>query len=677
MVISGIKQIPGLNPSNPLAPSFPHRRESSKNKNSRSGQHELLVADFEECPNLKVDPLRGNQSIDWIPACAGMTKFRFNRRSRLNGMIWILFTLISLLAATPALAAFQASVDRNPVAEGESFTLTLKSDENLGDDPDLSPLQQDFEVLGKSSGSSMQMINGSVTRSIHWQISLMPKHSGPSVIPAIKAGGQSTQPIVIGVTKADQAKAAQQSGELFVEVIAEPHSAYVQQQIMFTVRLHRAVNIGNGSSLSDPKFPGMDAMVERIGEDRTYQTMLNGQAYAVTERRYAVYPQKSGQFNSEPVQFDGEIIETSRGGGFMFNPFVQSSRYKRVNSKSISFSIKPAPAGLGGVQWLPASQLQLTEQWSENPPKFTAGEPITRTLTISAKGLSAAQLPALDGQNIDGLKLYPDQPVLKDNKDDNGISGVRTHKIAIMPTRPGSFILPAIEVKWWNVNTDKMEVARLPPREITVLAGNTNSGSANAANTNQLPALAAGASPGAPSELTAPSPDIFSNTALAPTGLADTKYSRGWWPWLSLILGTGWLATLILWWWQARKKQPSAKTGSGNEESARVKSMAQLENQLKKSCMSNDAAQAKSKLLGWAKLRWPQNPPTSLTAMAGLCQQPLAGALNELDRALYAQNKDEWQGEKFWELFSKHKPVNEAMQEGKSDSLEPLFLASR
>lgn len=575
----------------------------------------------------------------------------------LKRMITLHITIISLLFASPAQAAFQAFVDRNPVAVDESFTLTLKSDENLDSNPDLNVLKQDFDVLGQSRGSSIQIINGNATQSIQWQIRLIAKRSGQLTIPAINAGGQSTQPIVLNVTGANEAQAAQQSGELFVEVSAEPRTAYVQQQIIYTVRLYRTVNIGNGSTLSDPIFPGMDAVVERLGDDRSYQTTHNGQAYAVIERRYVIYPQKSGQFTSAPVQFDGEIIEAKRGGGiFMFDPFNQNSRHKRVSSKTIAFSIKPAPAGLGGAQWLPASKLQLTDQWSENPPKFTAGEPITRTLVISASGLTASQLPALDSNTIDGIKLYPDQPVLKNNKDDNGVSGVRTQKIAIMPMRAGSMTLPAIEIKWWNVNTEKEEVARLPARNITVLPGSVN----------QLPSAIVGVSPGEDSESSALSADILSVNESA-----AANFSRGWWPWLSLLFGSGWLATLVIWWRQTRKKSLPTATERGREES-----ISQQEKQLHKCCMANDAAQAKSKLLAWAKLRWLQNPPASLTAMASICQPALAQALNELDRALYAKTSDVWQGDNLWQLFSQYKPDSAPVQAEKSESLQPLYMAS-
>lgn len=569
-------------------------------------------------------------------------------------VLWL--TVFSVMFTAPAQAAFQAFVDRNPVAADESFTLTLKSDENLDSNPDLSVLKNDFDVLGQSRGSSIQIINGTTTQSIQWQINLIPKRSGQLTIPAIKAGKQTTQPIVLNVTTANQAQSAQQSGELFLEVSAEPHTAYVQQQIIFTVRLYRAVNIGNGSTLSDPKFSGMDAMVERLGEDRGYQTTHNGQAYAVVERRYAVYPQKSGQFNSEPVQFDGEVIEARQSGGiFMFDPFGQSSRHKRVSSKTIAFSIKPVPATLAGAQWLPASKLQLTEQWSENLPKFAVGEPITRTLAISASGLTASQLPALDSKTIEGFKLYPDQPMLKNDKDDHGINGVRTQKIAIMPTRAGYFTLPEIEIKWWNINTDKEEVARLPARSITVLPGSAK----------QLPEVSAGITPGEHAEPNVPSADA----SLPLDNVTSTNSTRGGWPWLALFLAVGWLATLLIWWWQSRKKSLSTAAETGYQETLR-----QQENQLKKSCKSHDANLAKEKLLAWAKLRWQKNPPTSLIAMANLCQPELASALLELDRVLYAQTRTDWQGDNLWHLFSQYKPVSISMAEKNNESLPALYM---
>ncbi len=573
----------------------------------------------------------------------------------------LLITLFCLLMPMTSHAAFQASVDRNPVTEGESLILTLKSDESTSDEPDLRELQQDFDILGKSSGSSTKFINGHITHSTQWQITLMPKHSGPLVIPAIKLGNQSTQAIVVGVNKGNHSKGAQLSGELFVDVSAKPRTAYVQEQIIFTVKLYRKIRIGNESTLSDPTFPDMDAVVEKLGDDHSYQTTHKGQAYAVIERRYAVYPQKSGEFKSSPVQFDGVIIEGNRSRGlFTFDPFSQTTRHKRINSPSLSFKIKPAPSSMSSVPWLPARTLKLSERWSSDPGKFMAGEPITRTLTVRADGLAASLLPSLEGEAMNGFKFYPDKPVLNNDKGDNGIMGVRTQKIAILPTRSGSYIFPSIEVKWWNTTTNKMEVARLPAKNITVLPGDVDADNADqppmSADENQL-SEAADAEVG--------SLDIADMSE----SLIGVKHTNGWWPWVSLFFAMAWLATFILW-LNASKRKFSASIATDNSTTLR-----KLENQLKKHCMANDAAHAKSDLLTWAKMRWPQHPPTSLTAMAGLCHAELAEALSTLDRSLYSLEKDTWQGDRLWQSFNSHKSDITVVQGNKGDALSSLYLA--
>jgi len=580
-----------------------------------------------------------------------MVKARFNR------FLIFLIAALWVLSCTPASASLQAKVDRNPVAMNESFNLTLSSDGNSGE-PDLSALKRDFDVLGQSKSSSFQIINGQISHNTQWQISLMAKHAGQLQIPAIPVGGQSSAPINLTVTTANQAGTAQQSKNLFLEVSAAPQTVHVQQQIIFTVRLYSALSLGEGSSLSDPTFPNMDAVVERLGADHPFEVMRNGQPYSVIERRYAVFPQKSGQFSSTPIVFDGSVVEANQnGGGFMFNPFSQNTRQLRLDSKSVAFTVKPVPPGYDIRQWLPASNLQLTEQWSENPPKFSVGEPITRTLTITANGLTATQLPAMDSGKIAGLKLYPDQPTLKNGQDGNGIIGTREQKIAYIPTRAGNVTLPAIEIKWWNVNTNQAEVTRLPARSITVLPGSPNQVSAPPPSP-------------APRVTQAPASTTLSSNVPRSSG-ALVSGSQRWWPWLALLLGLGWLITLLAWWWRAHQKTPPPGADAASEET-----LGKLEKQFRKACMENNAAQAKTQLLAWARQRWRQAPPASLTALARLCEPELADAITQLDGALYAKAQAQWHGDVLWRLFNQHKPGAKPVKTKNTDSLEPLYRNS-
>jgi len=111
----------------------------------------------------------------------------------------------------------------------------------------------------------------------------------------------------------------------------------------------------------------------------------------------------------------------------------------------------------------------LIESWPANSQEFRVGEPVTRTLTLRANGLGSSQLPEIHASVPDGIKQYPDQPVRENRVDDNGLVAISQQKVALIPARPGTFVLPEVEIPWWNTRTDELEYARLPARPIDVL----------------------------------------------------------------------------------------------------------------------------------------------------------------------------------------------------------------
>ena len=60
------------------------------------------------------------------------------------------------------------------------------------------------------------------------------------------------------------------------------------------------------------------------------------------------------------------------------------------------------------------------------------------SLTVKAEGLSTAQLPALPSTDINGLRRYPDQPVLGNQTSDRGLIGSREDREALVPNRVGA-----------------------------------------------------------------------------------------------------------------------------------------------------------------------------------------------------------------------------------------------
>ncbi|CAK0763408.1 conserved hypothetical protein [Gammaproteobacteria bacterium] len=537
-------------------------------------------------------------------------------------------------------AMVEAQVDRNPVGMDESFTLTLEVEGSADDEPNLTELATDFDIRGRSQSTSLQIINGRSSRKVQWHFTLIPKRAGQLRIPAISVGSEQSRPIDLTVTADRPALATQQGGDLFIEVSVEPRTVYVQQQVVYTVRLFRTVELGPGSSLSDPKANDGDLVVERLGDGSEYQTSRDGRRYAVVERRYALYPQKSGPLTISPVLFDGSVIERSRSNRnnfFMLDPFDQNARPRRVHSPSLDLTVKSVPLDATKGQWLPARNLQLAQHWSLEPPKFVVGEPVTRTLALITDGLTAAQLPVINGAGPDGVKQYPDQPTLTDNRDSNGVTGTRQEKVALIPTQPGRFTLPPIEIPWWNTATDRPEVARLPASTIEVVLGVQQ-----VAPSPVVPAPAAIPTP-------TPLPATESHPAdpiLAASISATPVPTVGIWQWLAFALALGWAVTALAWWRQHHGHPPSPNTSS-----PLVANRRQAERRLEQSCHTSDRQTAKTALLAWGQFQWPQHPPTSLTALAARVNVPLGLAIGELDRALYARATEDWNGESLWRAF--------------------------
>jgi hypothetical protein len=84
-------------------------------------------------------------------------------------------------------------------------------------------------------------------------------------------------------------------------------------------------------------------------------------------------------------------------------------------------------------------------------------------------------LPAIEYEPVQGLRFYPDQPSRQDMADASGVIGQRAEGTAIVPAEAGEFTLPEMKIPWWNTETDRMELAVVPSRNINVV-GNLPAG---------------------------------------------------------------------------------------------------------------------------------------------------------------------------------------------------------
>ncbi|MDP3008740.1 MAG: BatD family protein, partial [Methylococcales bacterium] len=342
-----------------------------------------------------------------------------------------LFFLLLLTGQGVIAADIDTSVDRNPVSIEDSFQILFTTTESPDAAPDFTPLEEDFTILNQNQSSSASWVNGKSSKTIQWTVSVLAKHTGTITIPVIKFGQDTSVAVAVTITPSDNTKAADNSDQdLFLNVEATPASPYLQSQVLYTLRLYRRVDIAQ-AQLTDPELP--DAVVEKLADDSNYATKVNGVDYSVTERKYVIFPQKSGKVTIKPLRLTAEVVVNARRG---FNGLFNSTQTKQVTSKEITLDVKPAPAAFTGSHWLTAEQLEVKQEWSGDFQQMKVGEPLTRTLTLIAKGATVGSLPELGATKTDAqLKTYPDQPILKEQKTTDGLLALREEKIAIIPSK--------------------------------------------------------------------------------------------------------------------------------------------------------------------------------------------------------------------------------------------------
>lgn len=542
------------------------------------------------------------------------------------------------LLAWPLAAEITVSIDRDPVRVDESFTVTFEAEGRVDDKPDFSPLERDFELLGSTQSNTFSMRNTEITRLRSWTIRLLARRTGEIEIPAIKFGRDHSLPVTVRVVPAPGIQ-GERDGEIFVEVSADSTDPYVQSQVLVQVRLYRAVNT-TGSSLSDPEASDGAAVVEPL-DDRTYETWRSGRRFVVFERRYAVFPQRSGELIIEPVVFRGDVAERRRTvlidpyGNPQYDTSGPASRTVVRRSPPLTLNVRP-PAVAG--DWLPSADVTLEESWSDDPPVFEVGRPVTRTITLTAARQSAAHLPditlALPGE----FRTYTDRVETDNVVDEHGITGRRIERYAMIAREPGQYTLPAVELQWFNLQAGRQETLTLAERTVDVRPA--------AVIDDPAPLAPAAAGPAA-------------------TPATDGRIERLNYLWIGIILflAMGWAATV---WhvWRGRFRDKSGPAMAFDRDAGLRR--------LRLACVRNDAAAARAALQHWLQSEYGDDGRTLRQLVAGI-DGDISAAVAELDQVLYGRGSGQWRGDRLLQAVDRLRRHRPASVEDDTGPLAPLY----
>ena len=543
-----------------------------------------------------------------------------NKRGRLGGFI---LAVILLVVSSVAIAApVTAKLDRSSAVVGETVTLVLQtSDTDQSLDTDLSVLQVDFDVLNRRSETQMSFVNGRQTASVRLVITLEPKHAGNLLIPALKFPGASSSPTYLKVSAAPTL-APGDAEPVFIEVSVHPESGpyYVLSQVSLMVRIFYQTNLTEAAI--NPPAPTQASV--RLLDEVPYQSDRNGERYRVLERRYAIFPERSGTLTIPSMELSGRLIE--RPSDRLWQPKVRGRRV-RVESKPLTLEISPRPAGYTGDFWLPARHIMLSQQISDNE-KLRVGEPVTRTVILDAVGLEENMLEEPAWPEVPATRIYPDQPQGISRDDGEWVLGHKEFRYAIVPEEPGELVLPEIRLDWWDTVASRQRTAVLPEHRVNVLPSEL-SPSANA-----LPPPAV-------------MPDASITVATASATLSANALL---WKATTGTFAVLWLLTLFFYF----RRGPVATQPTGGNGSTTLDEK-ELLKQFQHACQKGNTSAARKDLGQWIRNYAPETLRGSMRDFGASCGEPtLQKAIAELDVCGFADDGDGlWKGDALWAAFKR------------------------
>jgi len=516
-----------------------------------------------------------------------------------------LFLILSIFSSN-AQAALTQSIDRHEIHAGETFLFTIQIDEDAGAEPDLSLIPKEFTIVSNSQYQQVSYANGRSSVVKGWKLKLSTLKTGKIIIPSITVGNDATKPITLFIKDtSDRVELNGKEKAIFLESEVDLNQVYVQQQVLLTIKLYRAVNT-HYARLTEPTAG--DSIVDKLGDDIQYDKTINNTRYVITERKYAIFPQQSGELEISSVNFTADVNDSSQSGR---NRFLNTTRPISVNSKVIKLKVTPQPAQAANP-WMPSSEVVLADKWSTGNNDLVVGEPATWTLLLYAQGLSESQLPEILLPKVDGLQWYPDTPQKDRQVNEKGILGQRVEKLAVIPSKEGTITIPEILLKWWDTKSDSEKTATIASKTFNV-----------------LPAVGTAETVIPPQMI---GPKVETET------LVDNSQTMLW-----KFIAAGaiilWLLTLIAYF---QKKSSPIQRNKNKETVELSPKQSALQKILLESIKLNQIAKIESSLLDWSSSLSETRYHSLGHLLHRISDQDIINKINKLEIQRYAENKDDY-----------------------------------
>ncbi len=256
---------------------------------------------------------------------------------------------------------------------------------------------------------------------------------------------------------------------IFLRAALSTAKVYLEEQVVYTLKLFRKARVSN----IDLDLPETEYLTfKRLGDQREYKGVYNGQEYKVLEVRHALIPSKTGALRILPTKMTMIVYPPGEAdrGTFDTPLYALTTGIERaVESGPLELEVIPLPedqrpddfSGLVGSFQIDS----LLE-----PPTIKAGESAILTVFLSGRG-NVDRIPDLKLPKLEQTKVYPDLSVLKMEPDAKGLTASKTMRWALVPEKEGHYEIPSLSISFFDTKTKKYRALKTPPHSLSVLAG--------------------------------------------------------------------------------------------------------------------------------------------------------------------------------------------------------------
>jgi hypothetical protein len=354
------------------------------------------------------------------------------------------------------------------------LTVSISGQRRLAGDPELPPLP-DFHVTRGGSSSQTQIVNGSISTSVEVTYLLTPRRVGTFTIGPVRVEKKGrtyrSEPITVKILPA--ASGTEASPMAFVTQQVDVQDPYVHQQVVYTFRFLRRVQSVE-AQWDPPSFQGF--WVEDLGTERQYQKVVNGQRYAVTELKKALYPLSAGRSEIPETLLTCKLVIPQEGSlrgrdGFFGSSFFGSrarTLTKNLRAEAIPIQVRQLPEE-GRPEGFQGLVGNLSIQAEAGETRFRMGDSTTLTVTVTGNG-NLRDLVAISPEDIPGFKVYPDKPTFEMDIRRDSLYGTKVFKKALVPVETGSLRIPPQEVPYFDPDKGSYQIASTAPIPLTIEA---------------------------------------------------------------------------------------------------------------------------------------------------------------------------------------------------------------